>query len=264
VQVQRCDVLSLSDNRSVHARFYGPDAERIHDVIELPPEEGEHLVRVLRLKSGARVRVFNGRGLEFDGVVEVADKRAVKIRLHGCLEAQAEVSVAVTLAQAVLKGDKMDDVIRDAVMMGVAVIQPTITERTEVSVASLGRSRRQERWQRIAVSSAKQCGRAVVPEVREPCTFQDTMMALGADRPSSRPLMFVEPSAGAGVIHPADLGKPATAATMLVGPEGGWTPNEIVYGSRYCHLVTLGARTLRADAVALVAFTALLTKWGEL
>jgi RsmE family RNA methyltransferase len=89
-------------------------------------------------------------------------------------------------------------------------------------------------------------------------------MALDADRPSSRPLMFVEPSAGAGVIHPDQLIKPATAATMLVGPEGGWTPDEIAQGSRYCHLVTLGARTLRADAVALVAFSVILTQWGEL
>ena len=248
----------------MHARFYGPDAERINDVVELPPEEAEHLVRVLRLKTGSRVRVFNGRGLEFDGAVEVADKRGAKIRLHGRLEAQVEVSVAVTLAQAVLKGDKMDDVIRDAVMMGVAVIQPTITERTEVSVASIRRSRRQERWQRIAVSGAKQCGRAVVPDVREPCTFQEILMALDGDRPSPPPLMFVEPSAGAGVIHPDRLARPATAATMLVGPEGGWTPDEIAQGSRHCQLVTLGARTLRADAVALVAFTVLLTQWGEL
>jgi 16S rRNA (uracil1498-N3)-methyltransferase len=252
---------SLSDNRSVHARFYGPDAERIDDVVDLPPEEAEHLVRVLRLKAGAPVRVFNGRGSEFAGAVESVGKHGVSVRLRDSLDAQAEISVAVTLAQAVLKGDKMDDVIRDAVMMGVAVIQPTITTRTETSVGSLRRSHRQERWQRIAVSAAKQSGRAVVPAVREPCTFQEAVGSLDAER---RAFMFVEPSAGVGGVAPGEIAKPSIPVTMLVGPEGGWTSEEIAQGSRSCQLVTLGARTLRADSVALVAFTALLMQWHEL
>ncbi|NOT26312.1 MAG: 16S rRNA (uracil(1498)-N(3))-methyltransferase [Acidobacteria bacterium] len=245
----------------MHARFYGPDAERIDEVVELPSYEAEHLVRVLRLKPGAHVRVFNGRGAEFAGAVETVGRHGVRVRLHGSLDAQAEISVAVTLAQAVLKGDKMDDVIRDAVMMGVAVIQPTITTRTEASVASLRRGHRQERWQRIAVSAAKQSGRAVVPDVREPCAFKEAVESLDAGR---RGLMFVEPSAGGGVVSPGELAKPSNAATMLVGPEGGWTPEEISQGSTCCQLVTLGARTLRADSVALVAFAALLTLWKEL
>lgn len=248
----------------MHARFYGPNAARIDDVVELPPYEAEHLVRVLRLKPGAQVRIFNGRGAEFAGVVETVGKHGVRVRLHDSLDAQAEISVAVTLAQAVLKGDKMDDVIRDAVMMGVAVVQPTVTTRTETSVASLQRSRRRERWQRIAVSAAKQSGRAVVPDVREPCTLQEAVESIGAGRHLQSGLMFVEPSAGAGVVSPGGLAKPSNAATMLVGPEGGWTPEEISQGSRCCQLVTLGARTLRADSVALVALTALLTEWKEL
>lgn len=248
----------------MHARFYGPDAERIDEVVELPPEEAEHLVRVLRLKPGAQVRVFNGRGTEFAGTIETVGKGGVSVRLSDYLDAQAEVSVAVTLAQAVLKGDKMDDVVRDAVMMGVAVVQPTITTRTEASVASLLRSRRRERWQRIAVSAAKQCGRAVVPDVREPCTFQEAVMLPGADRRSRSAFMFVEPSASVSVVSPSELVKPLTASTMLVGPEGGWTPEEISHGSKSFQLVTLGARTLRADSVALVAFAALLTQWKEL
>lgn len=248
----------------MQARFYGPDAERIDEVVELPPDEAEHLVRVLRLTPGAHVRVFNGRGAEFAGAVETVSKHGVRVRLLGALAAQAETSVAVTLAQAVLKGDKMDEVIRDAVMMGVAVIQPAITTRTEASAASLRRSHRHERWKRIAVSAAKQCGRAVVPDVREPCDFHDAVESLDAARRSRSGLMFVEPSAGVGGVSPREIARPSIAVTMLVGPEGGWTPEEISHGSTVCQLVTLGARTLRADSVALVAFTALLTQWREL
>lgn len=248
----------------MHARFYGPDAERVGDVVELPPEEAEHLGRVLRLKVGARVRVFNGRGAEFDATVDAVGKSVVRVRLLEPLAPQAEVSIAVTLAQSVLKGDKMDDVVRDAVMMGVAAIQPVISARSEVSLASLRRGRKRERWQRIAVSSAKQCGRAVVPIVHEPCTFQDVIDALHAERRSRSAIMYVEPSAGVGVVSPRAIPKPPTAAIMLVGPEGGWTPEEIPQGATTCQLVTLGARTLRSDSVALVAFAALLTQWREL
>ncbi len=79
-----------------------------------------------------------------------------------------ETRVPATLVMCVLKGDKMDDVVRDAVMLGATAIQPIVSERTEMGSAALARSRRVERWQRVAVSSVKQCGRAVVPPVREP------------------------------------------------------------------------------------------------
>ena len=210
------------------------------------------------------MQVFNGRGTEFAGAVESVGRHRASVRLQEYLDPQPEISVAVTLAQAVLKGDKMDDVVRDAVMMGVAIVQPIVTTRTETSVASLQRSHRQERWQRIAVSAAKQSGRAIVPDVRKPCTFQDAVMSLDTERPARKAYMFVEPSAGVGVVPVSDLAKPPGPATMLVGPEGGWTPEEISQCSKCCELVTLGSRTLRADSVALVAFTALLTQWKEL
>jgi len=174
-----------------------------------------------------------------------------------------ERRVAITLAQAVLKGDKMDDVVRDAVMMGVAAIQPMVTTRSEVALASLRRSRRQDRWQRIAVSSAKQCGRAVVPTVLEPQTFDEVMASLPAT-PERHTLMFVEPSASAKVVTLRSLDiSPPQASTLVIGPEGGWTPDEITRGSVH-RLLTLGRTTLRADAMAVVALTALLTHWHEL
>jgi 16S rRNA (uracil1498-N3)-methyltransferase len=254
----------MSDNRSVHARFHAPEAERAGDVVDLPLEEAQHLVRVLRLTAGAAVRVFNGRGGEFDAVVDTATKARVQVRVHGRRDAQPEAHVALTLAQAVLKGDKMDEVVRDAVMMGVLAIRPMVTTRSEALLASLRRSHRQERWQRISVSSAKQCGRAVVPVVHEPCTFEAALEPLGGTGFPHGGLMLVEPSAAGSVVSVGEVGDKPSGATVLIGPEGGWTADEITRGARVCRLVTLGSRTLRADAMALVAVTALLTHWCEL
>ncbi|HEY5618450.1 MAG TPA: 16S rRNA (uracil(1498)-N(3))-methyltransferase [Vicinamibacterales bacterium] len=246
------------------ARFYAPDAEREGETIDLPPDEAAHLTRVLRLKVGAPVRVFNGRGGEFDSVVDSITRSRVQVRIDAAREAAAEPRVSVTLAQAVLKGDKMDDVVRDAVMMGVAAIQPIVTTRTEVTLASLQRGRRRERWERVAVASAKQCGRATVPAIGEPRTFGDVITALEHITLPGPGIMLVEPSAADGTLTLDELANaPPREATVLVGPEGGWTPDEVEQGSAACRIVTLGRRTLRADAVPIVALTALFAIWKE-
>jgi 16S rRNA (uracil1498-N3)-methyltransferase len=209
------------------------------------------------------VRVFDGRGSEFAGVVE-SDGRDARVRLGERVPPAPEPRVALMLAHAVLKGDKMDDVIRDATMIGAAAVQPIVTARTEVARSALERGRRRERWQRIAISSAKQCGRAVVPEVAPPCSFDDLVASIAnGDRPSPA-LMLVEPQAAASAmaLRDLDVATPA-AATLVIGPEGGWTPQEIAAAVSHCRTMTLGGRTLRADAMGVVAVAALFARWGE-
>ena len=252
------------DNERVHARFYAPDAHAPGDVIALPEEEAEHLTRVLRLKAGDRVIVFNGRGQAFDADVQSARKDAVHLRIGSPCQAAPEARVAITLVQAVLKGDKMDEVVRDAVMVGVAAIQPIVATRSEVTLASVARGRRRERWQRIAVSSAKQCGRAVVPVILEPEAFEAISPLIDERQLPSPAVMLVEPRVTADAAALAELDGPAPReSSLLVGPEGGWTPEEIATGAERCRLVTLGGRTLRGDAMALIATAALFAKWGE-
>jgi 16S rRNA (uracil1498-N3)-methyltransferase len=254
----------MLDNRDVTVRFHAPDAVRTGDTIELPPDEALHLTRVLRLEAGAHVRVFNGRGSEFDGVVVSVAKSSVHVRLDGDRTTVAEPRVAITLAQAALKGDKMDDVVRDAVMMGVVAIQPLVTAHSEVTLAALARGRRRERWERIAVASAKQCGRATVPAIHEPQTFEDITAAVAHMRMPGPGIMLVEPSASVDALTLAELaGARPSATTLVVGPEGGWAPDEIEHGAAACRLATLGNRTLRADAVPIVAIAALFAVWGE-
>jgi 16S rRNA (uracil1498-N3)-methyltransferase len=250
--------------RAMHARFHAPDAQTPGDLVSLPADEAEHLTRVLRLGVGDRVRVFNGRGLEFISVVEQAGRSAVLVRLEAPSVPAPEPAVAITLVQAVLKGDKMDAVVRDAVMLGAAAVVPIVTTRTEVSLATLARGHRIERWQRIAVSSAKQCGRAVVPVVRDPCTFETVPAAIGNRSLPAPGLMLVEPGASTDTIAlgDLDLARPAEAS-LLVGPEGGWTAEEITAASAVCRLISFGRRTLRADSMAVIGLTAAFTVWKE-
>ena len=244
-------------------RFYAPDLTPTQSTVVLPVEEMQHLTRVLRLPPGAVVAVFDGRGGEYSARVESAERGRVRLTLLEAREPVPEPRVAVTLAQAVLKGDKMDDVVRDAVMLGVADVLPVVSARSETTRAALRKARRVERWQRIAVSAAKQCGRAVVPTVREAVGLGDLVEHTG--REGIR-LALVEPSRSEGTSLETLREEPRPlAALVLVGPEGGWTATEsdLLAGAGF-RLVRIGPRTLRADAAPVAALTLLQFIWGDL
>ena len=239
-------------------RFYAPNASASGVQIELPDEEATHLTRVLRLTPGAEVRVFDGQGHEWHATVDRVSKQHVAVTLHEAATAAPEPQIALTLALGVLKGDKMDTTVRDAVMLGVAAIQPIITARTEIAATALQKGSRVARWRRIAVSSAKQCGRAVVPAIHAPIALNDAVQVV-----TEMTVMLVEPTVDAAARVLSEV--PATsAATLLVGPEGGWTSDEVRRAEAHgAILMTLGRATLRADAVPLVALTALRVHWGD-
>ena len=244
-------------------RFFAPSLDPGDEAVTLPRDEAEHLTRVLRLGVGDTVAVFDGRGHEFLARVASAVRRDVRVQLLSRVEPAAESRVGLTLAQAVLKADKMDDVIRDAVMLGVSAIQPIVTKRTETTVAALMKSARVDRWRRVALASAKQSGRAVLPEIRMPLTLE-TML----DEPvAALRLMLVEPSASAGAERLSVIQQVPTPndATLFVGPEGGWIePEWSAAAAHGVRLVTLGERTLRADAVPVAAISVLQFLWGDL
>ena len=158
---------------SVH-RFFAPHLDPGDESVALPRDEAEHLTRVLRLSTGDTVAVFDGRGSEFLARVVTGERRRdVRVQLLSRVEPVDEPAVPLTLVQAVLKGEKMDDVVRDAVMLGVAAIHPIVTKRTESTVAAVLRGARLERWRRVALASVKQSGRATLPEIRTPLGFVD-------------------------------------------------------------------------------------------
>jgi 16S rRNA (uracil1498-N3)-methyltransferase len=225
----------------------------------LPKEEAEHLTRVLRLGAGDMVAVFDGLGHEFLAKVVSIAGRDVKVHLLSRVEPVPESAVPITLVQAILKGEKMDDVVRDAVMVGVSAIQPIVTKRTEITVAAVLRGARVERWQRIALASVKQSRRAVVPEIRTPLAFETF---LREPRPSLE-VMLVEPGPGAAEPLSVLRGQaPPFDASVWIGPEGGWDDHERVAAREHgARLMSLGRRTLRADAVAVAAISVLDFLW---
>ena len=243
-------------------RFFAPALDPGDEATTLPREEAEHLTRVLRLGVGDTVAVFDGRGREFIARVTAADRRDVRVQLLSRIEPVAEAMVAVTLAQAVLKGDKMDEVVRDAVMLGATAVQPLVTRRSETTVAALMRGSRAERWRRVALASVKQSRRAVLPEIRMPLTLESYL----DDPAAALTMMFVEPDAAGGAAEPLSAlrsAPPPTDAAVLVGPEGGWSDEEVEAArARNVRLMTLGPRTLRADAVPLVALSILEFLWN--
>lgn len=241
-------------------RFFAPSFDPGDETTQLPREEAEHLIRVLRIGPGDTVAIFDGRGQEFLARVVTAERRDVRLQLLSRVTPAPEPTVPLTLVQAVIKGEKMDDIVRDAVMLGVAAIQPVVTSRTEMTVAALGRAGRVDRWKRVALASVKQSRRAVLPDVRGPLTF-DTWLA--DPRPATT-LMLVEPNAGAPV-EPLSVLRDQPVpleAVIMVGPEGGWTETECAAArAGGIRLVTLGHRTLRADAVPVAAISVLQFLW---
>ncbi len=239
-------------------RFYTPDLQPERGTVVLSSEESAHLTRVLRLRVGARLLVFDGRGTQHLASVASIGKTAVEVNVLEAFPAAAEPRVPITLAQAVLKGDKMDAVIRDATMMGVAAVRPVITERTVVPRGAAEQPGVQTRWHRIAVASAKQCGRAVVPSI-EPAWTLDALLA-DSGLASVRRFLLIEPFVAEQSL-PIDAATPASAL-ILIGPEGGWSPDEVTRAlAAGFHPLSLGARTLRAESAPLAALSVLSWIW---
>ena len=227
-------------------RFHVPELDASVPEAVLPADEANHLTRVMRLGIGDDIAVFDGRGREFRARILSAARGKVRVALLDAIAPAPESRVPLTLVQAVLKGDRMDAVVRDATMMGVSAIEPVITSRT------IARRSEGARWSRVAVSSAKQCRRAVVPVIAVPRQFSDWLTASA----HGLRLILVEPSAGDQdlcSLRVLEDHAPGSLA-LIVGPEGGWTPAERQQAEKAgCMAVTLGGLTLRADAIATAA-----------
>jgi 16S rRNA (uracil1498-N3)-methyltransferase len=242
-------------------RFYVPGFSA-DAAFELPPEEAQHVARVLRLRAGDQIAVFDGAGREALARIESVTSRRVAAQVVEPRSSPPEPRVAITLAQALVKSDKMDRVIRDAVMLGVAAVQPFVSRRTDVPLDAVKKGGRQDRWERTVVASVKQCGRAVVPPVRPTRELGDLLRSTAGELR----LMFVEPGASHRVADLTSLeGSPPSRAIVFIGPEGGWDPQEITDAANAgVTLLSFGARVLRADAAAAAVIPVLRYIWRDL
>jgi 16S rRNA (uracil1498-N3)-methyltransferase len=259
--VNGASISRLNDNPGMLPRFYAPDLDRELASVTLPADEARHLTRVLRLNAGDEAVVFDGRGAAFRAVVEAAVRDTASLRLIEPLPAPASPAVQIVVVQAVLKGNSMDEAIRDATMMGAEAIEPVLTAHADVRTSFIRRPETIERWRRVALAAVKQSRRATLPVIEEPRTFD----AWIAGPSAGMKLMFVEPSA---TCVPQTLKSllehqvPARAAVVL-GPEGGWADAEIDSALRSgCVAVTLGPLTLRAESMPVAALAALGAIWA--
>ena len=241
-------------------RFYAPDLDPESGSARLSPDEAHHLTRVLRLAAGDIVTVFDGRGIEWRARIAGASRESATLTLLDPVTARVP-SVAITLVQAIIKGEGMEDVIRDSTMIGIAAIQPVISDRTTVKRRALAPA--YERWRRIALSSAKQCGTARLPEIFEPVEFNEWLPS----RLQPHSYLLIEPGAAhrhVTSVHQLAMAAAPASALLLVGPEGGWTESERDAAiSAGAISLSLGPLTLRANAVALAAGAALIAIWDR-
>ena len=239
-------------------RFFVPGIQSGATTVRLPDDEAHHLVRVLRLKPGASVAIFDGAGREWNGTVDTAGRSSATVRLNAAVVPVAEPPVAVTIGVALQKGDRMDTIVAEATALGVAVVAPLSTAHVAIPARARASGAVVARWERVAVAAAKQCGRASVPQIR-PIAPLEQVLEQWRGGPI---LVSVEP--GRDWPGGADgAGPRPTQALVLVGPEGGWDEDEVrrlaTAGARR---VSLGPRTLRGDLAPAVLLSALWTSWG--
>jgi 16S rRNA (uracil1498-N3)-methyltransferase len=242
-------------------RFFAPIEAFDKHTVTLAGDEARHLLDVLRLKVGDEAYVFNGEGQEFRCTVSQS-KRDLAI-LEVCQEvlpSKPESPLNLTLAVALLKGEKFDLVVQKATELGVTEIVPVKTRYADIRLRDpLDAKKRVDRWQRIAMEAAKQSGRAKVPNVSIPVTF-DSLLAEGSE---AERLMFSERDGSP--LQEALATETTQAVVILVGSEGGWSDEEIKSAKDSgWKIVTLGGRILRAETGAITAAVLLQYLFGDL
>lgn len=238
-------------------RLYHPAPLATDTVVALDDNAANHVARVLRLRPGAQVILFNGQGGEYPAVLERLDKQRVEVAVGGFVEREAESPLRVTLAQGVSRGERMDYTIQKAVELGIDRIVPVFAQRSVVNIQGERLDKRVRHWQGVASSACEQCGRNRVPPVSDALRLDDWL------RQDDGVLkLILHPDA------PLDLSRvapPTGPISLLIGPEGGFTPQELAQAqdSGYVGL-RLGPRILRTETAAVVALSVLQTIWGDL
>jgi len=213
---------------------------------------------VLRLRSGAELTLFDGRGGEYPATIEKLRKAESVVRTEEHVDIENESKLPLCLAQGIGRGDRTDFAIQKAVELGVTRIVPLFTRRGVVRLEASRARRRLEHWNAIAVHACQQCGRNRVPEVLPVVTLEEWIENTQGDALN----LVMAPTGGLGLGAFEYSGEPVT---LLVGPEGGLEEAELeVSLSAGYHRFTLGPRTLRTETAAAAGVTAIQLAWGDL
>jgi 16S rRNA (uracil1498-N3)-methyltransferase len=239
-------------------RFFAPPSafNFSKQTVTLTADEARHLREVLRLKTGDEVQVFDGAGREFRAIVSQARRELAELELRDEMgPPKPESPLQLTLAVALLKGEKFDLVVQKGTELGVNRFIPLVTRYADIKLRDeADAAKRVTRWQRIALEAAKQCGRAVVPEVEPPVNFESLI------REENACLLFSEREGQA-----LNTNLKTNILIAVIGSEGGWSDEELAQAKAAdVPVVTLGGRVLRAETAAVAAAVLLQHLYGDL
>ena len=240
-------------------RFFCPPPLPASGIFELPREAAHHAHRVLRLRVNDQVQIFDGAGRVLDGrIAEISGTRVYLHELQSCIS-DTESTLAITLAQSMCSSEKMDWVVQKATELGAAAIQPIQAQRSVARLTGERAEKRTAHWRSVAIAACEQCGRNALPHIRAPLDLGSWL----ADIRQDDAVKFILHPDGSTPLHRHP--RPSNnAAVLLVGPEGGFTEDEI----KMAHFagfspIRLGKRILRTETAAMAGITALQTLWGD-
>lgn len=225
--------------------------------VTLKGTAANHVMRVLRLRVGEQIALFNGSGGEFAGRIEAFQGGAVTVAVGEQHEVERESPLSLTLAQGISRGERMDLVVQKATELGVTKLVPVFTERSVVRLDAQQALKKLEHWRAIAIAACEQSGRNCPPGIAAPVPLRDF---LRSDMNVGTKLLL----APAATLRIPDVPRPDRAVTVLIGPEGGLTPQE-----QECAVVAgfigvrLGPRILRTETAAIAALTLLQREFGD-
>lgn len=237
------------------ARFHLPAAAWPSAV--LTGDEARHLAQVLRIKRGETITVFDGQGRRAPAEVLNVSRDQVSLKLGEAVSPAAPLP-AITLAQAIPKGKNMDLIVQKAVELGVSAIQPLVTRNTVVQPGE-GKS---DKWRRNALEACKQCGQDTLPAIADPQPF-DRWLASRSEAPGLKLIASLAPGA-LPLRETLRLNPGTTAVTLLVGPEGDFSPGETTAALAAGFLpVSLGPIVLRVETATIFCLSALRYEFSD-
>ncbi len=226
--------------------------------LELDESEAHYLGRVLRLKRGDQLVVFNGRGAERVATVDSLQRRGATLALTDPHAPLPESALDLTLLQALPKSDAMDLIVQKITELGVRTLVPVYTEFSVVKLDTERSQRRVDHWRKIARSACEQCGRHSPPDILPPVKLAEALEAL----PAAPERLTLDPSAQQNLI---DRAPPPAGLVLAIGPEGGFGVSDWrrLDNARFSR-VTVGPRILRVETAAVAACAIAQSQWGDL
>jgi 16S rRNA (uracil1498-N3)-methyltransferase len=243
------------------ARFFLPRQQIQDHRATIAGAELNHLRRVLRLRREDRVVVFDDAGWEYEGIIRSLSDDYGEIEIIRSYRVNNESPLKTTLALGLTKGEKMDWVVEKATELGVHTIVAFVSSYTVPKLNERKVAQRSERWQKIAISAAKQCGRVRIPEILALTEFRDLVQAVSRD---ALRLLFWEKEFEQGVFKLKD-NRTIGEVVVVIGPEGGFSAQEAALAlEQGFKPVRLGPRILRTETAAVAALSAVQLLWGDL